>query len=288
MFLYNKIGPQNNIESFLSLLAVVSVQLVHNSKALIKAISEYNKFNGSLEKIENIINEKNIRKELFADEFNKFELKDLKYTYNYNKNKNENEKVITIDIPEFSFQKGNKVCIYGESGQGKTTLLHLVSGEIENENTYINDKISNKRLECVFIAQDTEMFDMNLRDNLTLGKNIPDEKLIYYLEKVGMGEWLKLQKEGLQTMLGERGVFVSTGQRQRLNLVRGLLNDDKEIYLLDEPTSNVDEVIEENMINLINEVLADKTIIVVTHRPKIKAICDKIYKFENGTINLEK
>lgn len=132
-----------------------------------------------------------------------------------------------------------------------------------------------------------KMFDMTVRDNLTLGKDISDEKILYYLDMVGLGDWINSQPKFLDTMLGERGVFVSTGQRQRLNLVRGLLIEDKEVYLLDEPTSNVDEETEERMISLIKEVLKDKTLIVVTHRPKIKAICNKIYKFENGEISLE-
>ena len=98
-------------------------------------------------------------------------------------------------------------------------------------------------------------------------------------------DWYKSQKDGWYTILGERGVFVSTGQRQRLNLIRGLIaHDDEEVFLLDEPTSNVDEEVELKMIELIQEVLCDKTVVIVTHRPRIKSICDKFYKFENSTL----
>lgn len=288
LFLFFKFSNEiNNSELFLSTLALVSVQLVHHSKSFVGAISDYSKFKGNLIKIESIIDSKNKRKNLFKDDFKSLKVKDLSYSYKYNKNGELSEKTVTINIPSFEFKKGDKVCIYGESGQGKTTLLHLISGEIENDKTFVNEEYNKERLECVFIAQDTEMFDMSLRDNLALGKDIKDEKLIEYINKVGMGDWFNSQKEGLETLLGERGVFVSTGQRQRLNLIRGLLRDDKEVYLLDEPTSNVDETTEENMINLIKEILKDKTVIIVTHRPKIKAICNKIYKFENGTIHFE-
>lgn len=268
---------------FYNLLAVVSIQLVHNSKTLVNAISEHNRFTGCLSKLEKIIDKKNIRREILTEDFEYAKIENLEYSYKTNE-----DNTVVIKIPEFNVNKGDKVCIYGESGQGKTTLLHLLSGEIENNNTTINGTIKDKILDCVFIAQDTEIFDMSLRDNLTLGKFIPDKKLIHYLEMVGMLDWFKCQPEGLNTLLGERGVFVSTGQRQRLNLIRGLLISDKEVYLLDEPTSNVDEVTEESMVNLIKETLQDKTIIVVTHRPKIKEICNVIYKFENGIINLEK
>ena len=104
------------------------------------------------------------------------------------------------------------------------------------------------------------------------------------MEITGLKDWLDHQKDGLNTRLGERGVFVSTGQRQRLNLIRGLLIEDKEIYLLDEPTSNVDEQTEEKMINLIKEVLKNKTVIIVTHRPKIKAICNRNYVFKDSVL----
>ena len=116
-------------------------------------------------------------------------------------------------------------------------------------------------------------------------KDISDELLIDYIEKVGLKNWFDRQKDGLDTLLGERGVFVSTGQRQRLNLIRGLLRRDKEIYLLDEPTSNVDVETEEKMIELIKTVLKDKTVVVVTHRPKIIDICDNCYKFENSILS---
>lgn len=278
----------DNPSAFYNLLVVVSIQLVHNSKSLVNAISAHNKFTGSLEKLEKIIKEDNIRKDIYTGEFYTVKINNLEYSYKYNKDNDDKAgKTVTIKIPYFRADVGDKVCIYGESGQGKTTLLHLLSGEIENDNTTINEEITDKRLDCVFIAQDTEMFDMSLRDNLTLGRDISDDKLISYLETVGLGDWLSSQKDGLNTMLGERGVFVSTGQRQRLNLVRGLLIDDKDVYLLDEPTSNVDEETEEAMVKLINEVLHDKTIIVVTHRPRIKEICNAVYKFENGVIHFE-
>ena len=149
---------------------------------------------------------------------------------------------------------------------------------------FVDGKETKRNIDAVFIAQDTEMLDMTLRENLTFGKeDISDEELVSMMEEVGMGDWLEKQKDGLDTMLGERGVFVSTGQRQRLNLLRGLLME-KVIYLLDEPTSNVDDETEEKMIALINRRLKEKTIIVVTHKPKICGICDTQYQFRDNRI----
>ena len=274
-------------EVFYSALAVVSIQLAHTSKAFVAVIDRYDKFIETSNKIENIVKSCNKRGYIHEGDFIRYSLRDVKYSYMYDKESIDISRLITINIPEFSFRKGDKVCIYGESGQGKTTLLHLVSGEIEYGYYEINCIDTTQRLDCVFIAQDTEILDMSLKDNLTLGKEIDDSKIINYLNRVGLGDWFDSQKDGLDTLLGERGVFVSTGQRQRLNLIRGLLFEDKEIYLLDEPTSNVDVETEDSMISLIDEVLKDKTVLIVTHRPKIKAMCNKIYKFENSSIELE-
>ena len=73
---------------------------------------------------------------------------------------------------------------------------------------------------------------------------------------------------------------MSAGQKQRLNLIRGILID-KELYFFDEPTSNLDVVSEEKIVNMIEKYLKNKTYVIVTHRPKIKELCNRHYKFEN-------
>ena len=84
----------------------------------------------------------------------------------------------------------------------------------------------------------------------------------------------------MDTIVGEKGVKLSAGQKQRLNLIRGILLE-KEIYILDEPTSNLDSVSEEKINCMILKYLSQKTCIIVTHRPKLTEICNKHYYFEN-------
>ena len=243
------------------------------------------RFNTVKKKLLNILAPENKRRPLLQiDEFRNAQLFDIEFQYEHK----EHDKAVTIKIPYFHLSKGDKICLYGESGQGKSTLLNILSGEIETNGIVVNGELTQDRLECVFIAQDTEILDMSLRDNLTVGnKSISDEQIIELLEKCGLKDWYDKQEKGLDTLLGERGVFVSSGQRQRLNIIRGLLISDKEIYLLDEPTSNVDEETEEKLIKVIKEYLADKTMVVVTHRPKIKEICNKAYKFTNSILGKE-
>ena len=262
----------------ISFIMGICIQVPHNVRAISKAISNFDKFMSSVDKVEEIICEENKRKDLYTDDFETIEIKCCSYSYI----DRDTKKSMHIVIPRFTVNKGDFVCISGESGQGKTTLLHILSNEIETDQVFIDGVTIDKRLDCVFIAQDTEMFDMTVRENLTLGRNIPDDVLLDFLCEVGMGDWIRSQENGLDTILGERGVFVSTGQRQRLNLIRGLLIQDKEIYLLDEPTSNVDEETEKKIIALIQRVLKDKTVIIVTHRYPIKKICNRNYHFVNS------
>lgn len=271
----------SNKTEFFSFLSIICVQIVHTAQSLSQTLVNAIKYKASLKKLNEIYDPSNIRYDLISSEdFRAAQIIDLTYEY-----LNEHtEKNVKIQIPFFQLTKGDKICLYGESGQGKSTLLNLLSGEIETGEIVINGRKENKRLDCVFISQDTEILDMSLRDNLTLGHNISDNEVISLLRKCGLGEWFDKQSNGLDTILGERGVFVSTGQRQRLNIIRGLLIKDKEIYLLDEPTSNVDDDTEEKLIKVIEEYLKNKTVVIVTHRPKIKEICTKAYKFTNGIL----
>ena len=272
----------SNKMEFFSFLSIICVQIVHTAKDLANSMIVYGKFKSNTIKIDTILKDENYRQDYIdSKEFRNAQIMNVQYEYE-DKNR---QITTTVKIPFFQLSKGDKVCIYGESGQGKTTLLNILSGELESEGVIINGEETKKRLECVFISQDTEILDLSLRDNLTLGnKNITDNEILELIDKCGLTKWYNDQKDGLDTMLGERGVFVSTGQRQRLNLIRGLLIKDKEVYLLDEPTSNVDEQTEERMINIIKEYLNDKTAIIVTHRPTIKQICNKGYKFEQSIL----
>ena len=262
-----------------SFIAVICVQLNHISRSICTALIELIKFKAKCNKLDEIVDKINYRFNILdTKDFETAEILNVEYNY-YNK---DNKITTTVKIPEFKVSKGDKICVYGESGQGKTTTLNILSGEIQTGKILINGKETDSRLDCCYIAQDNSIFDLSLRDNLTLGRNVSDDEIISLIDKCGLKDWYDRQADGLDTMLGERGVFVSTGQRQRLNLIRGLLVKDKEIYLLDEPTSNVDEETEDRMIQVINECIGSKTIVIVTHRPKIKSMCNKIYKFENG------
>lgn len=96
-------------------------------------------------------------------------------------------------------------------------------------------------------------------------------------------DWYNNLNNGLEEIVGEKGVKLSAGQRQRLNIIRGILID-KDVYFFDEPTSNLDKESEEKIVSMIEKYLKDKTYIVVTHRDSIKRLCNKHFVFENNTM----
>ena len=143
-----------------------------------------------------------------------------------------------------------------------------------------NKEQKNCRLDLVFVSQEVELFDLSIRDNLCLGKNIPDEILFQLLDEAGLMNWYNELPEGLETMVGERGIKLSAGKKQRLNLIRGILMN-KDLYFFDEPTSNLDMVSEGKIANMIKKYLNDKTYVIVTHKTKLKELCNKHYIFNN-------
>ena len=207
--------------------------------------------------------------------FNSIKLKNVIFSYTKDSTK--------IKIPEFILNKGDKISIIGESGQGKTTTMNILSGlyPLENGEFLVDNKIKKDcKMDLVFVSQEVELFDLSIRDNLCLGKNIPEEKIMQLLDEAGLMDWYRELPNGLETMVGEKGIKLSAGQKQRLNLIRGILID-KELYFFDEPTSNLDIISEEKITNMIKKYLNDKTYVIITHRSKITELCNKHYKFEN-------
>lgn len=248
-------------------------KLYSNLNSLVKLIDTSEKFKTAKEQLDKYF--KGCKKIKMIKDFKNVKLKNTLFSYTKDSTK--------IKIPEFILNKGDKISIVGESGQGKTTTMNILAGlyPLKNGELLIdNKKQKDVRLDLVFVSQEVDLFDLSVRENLCLGKNISDDKILELIEEAGLTTWYKELPEGLDTIVGERGIKLSAGQKQRLNLIRGILID-KELYFFDEPTSNLDVISEEKIINMIEKYLNDKTYIIVTHRPKLKQLCNKHYVFEN-------
>ena len=248
-------------------------KIYHNLNSLVRFIDMAVRFKGSKEQLDEYFKgSKQIKQ---VTNFNKLKLSEVVFSYTKDGTK--------IKIPEFVLKRGDKISIMGESGQGKTTAMNILAGlfPLENGKLLIDGKVSKDvRLDLVFVSQEVDLFDLSIRDNLCLGKDIPESKLIELIKEAGLYDWYTELPEGLDTMVGERGIKLSAGQKQRLNLIRGILID-KDLYFFDEPTSNLDGVSEERIISMIEKYLNNKTYVIVTHRPKLKDLCNKHYVFEH-------
>lgn len=278
--LYVKMQSGEDILSYLLFYATIFSGLSVELKDLSRLFMHYNKFQAASKQIEEMIGEDEEAKNTI--EWNTIEIKELLFKYD------EETKTI-ISIPNFSINKKDKISIVGKSGQGKTTFLNILARyiEIPEENYLIDGKKKKGNLDLAYISQEIDLFDLTVRENLCLGKYISDETLMEYIEEAGLLEWIDGLEYGLDTVVGERGLRLSVGQKQRLNIVRGILLD-KEMYILDEPTSNLDKETEKMIVNLIEKHLSEKTVVIVTHRDEIKKLCTKHYQFKNNVMELER
>ena len=187
-----------------------------------------------------------------------------------------------IMIGNLSVKRGDKICIIGQSGQGKTSTINLILG---NLSTYKGDasldgrSLRDIKLDIGVVSQEIELFNMTIKENLCLDKRVSDESIEKLLIELGLQDILELDK-GIHTVVGEKGLKLSTGQKRRLNLLRSYLME-KNVYILDEPLSNLDSQTEKVVIAFILKYFKDKTLVIITHSDEIRKICNKFYEFKD-------
>ena len=179
----------------------------------------------------------------------------------------------------------------GESGSGKSTIIKLLIGLIKYQkgHIYIDDNELNSinlnsYYECItYVSQDAPIFDGTLRENLILDKDIDDQEILKVLDLVCLNKFYNKLELGLETELGEKGIKMSGGEKQRVALAR-LFFDQSKIIILDEATSSMDNITEKDvMTNIVNN-LTDKTMIIIAHRLDTIKNVDHIYAIKNGQI----
>lgn len=187
---------------------------------------------------------------------------------------------------------GSKVALVGNSGGGKSTVTALIprlyeidSGSITIDGTDIKEfTISSLREQIAMVFQDNFLFDGTVRENLLYGKeNATDEEIAFAIKSAYLDEFVKKLPQGLDTMIGERGLLLSGGQKQRLAIARAILKN-APVVILDEATSALDNKSEKVVQQALDKLMEGRTTIVIAHRLSTIMDSDKILVINDGNV----
>lgn len=196
-------------------------------------------------------------------------------------------KDVTIDIPT-----GQKVGLVGHSGAGKTTLSHLLlrfadvnDGSITIDGHDLRDFTQESLRQAIgFVPQEPMLFHRSLRENIAYGRpDATDKEIEKAAKQANAWEFITELPDGLNTLVGERGVKLSGGQRQRIAIARAILKD-APILLLDEATSALDSESEHLIQDALAKLMRGRTSIVIAHRLSTIAKLDRIIVLDHGII----
>lgn len=193
----------------------------------------------------------------------------------------------------FEIPLGKSIGLMGESGSGKSTLADVIlgiltptSGTVMYGNMDVHKHPLKWSKKLAYIPQSIFLCDDTIRNNVAFGideDKIDDEKVWEALREAQLEQFVKAQPDGLDSMVGERGVRISGGQRQRIGIARALY-DNPEILVLDEATSALDSGTESAVMEAIDKLSGTMTLIIIAHRLSTIKNCDYVYKVENGNI----
>ncbi|MEB2630993.1 ABC transporter ATP-binding protein [Peribacillus frigoritolerans] len=204
----------------------------------------------------------------------------------------EADRTILKDI-SFSVTAGNTIALVGASGGGKTTLCSLLprfydiqSGSIKIDGIDIRDyKLTSLRKHIGIVQQDVFLFDGTIRDNIMYGNTEATEAQLYQaIEDAQLNDLIEQLPEGLETLIGERGVKLSGGQKQRVSIARIFLKNPP-ILILDEATSALDTETEKAVQKALERLSINRTTLVIAHRLATIKHADRIIVVQNGEIN---
>ena len=217
------------------------------------------------------------------------EFKNVKFSYDGSDNL---DKKITLNNINLKMMGGKMTSLVGHSGSGKSTIMNLIpriydadEGEIMIDNQSIfRTKIKSLRGNISFVSQDTNLFDDTIKNNIAYADmDATDEEIYRAAELSNASEFIEKLKDKYETKIGEDGIRLSGGEKQRLSIARAILKKSR-IILLDEATSSLDAETEEKIQKAIHYLTKDKTTVVIAHRLSTILNSDNIYVVDSGKI----
>jgi ABC-type multidrug transport system fused ATPase/permease subunit len=293
----------NNVSDIIPLLSmfalagfkiIPSVQMIfHNVSTIKGSMASLESINTDLLQANKTVNDFN--KELFENECHKFNfnkniiLKNVNFKYSKQRNR-------TLNNLNLEIKKNQFVGIYGKNGSGKSTVINLILGLIDLKDEEGHLLIDNKNLKKAdlvswqknigYVSQDIFLFDDTILENILFGiehKNISLNRIDEVIHLANLEEFILGLPKKLDTKVGENGIFLSGGQKQKIAIARCLLKD-PEVIILDEATSALDIESENNINQMLNKIIGKKTIIIVSHKKELLKKCNLIYYLKNGEV----
>ena len=212
------------------------------------------------------------------------EFKDVKFSYE--------KGTEVLHGVNFTVKAGESIALTGESGAGKSTIANLLmrfyepdSGAIYIDGKNIKDIHQNSLRDIIaYVPQDVYLFNKTIKENISLACPDASDEEIKQAAKVAMADgFIKRLEQGYDTNVGERGVQLSGGEKQRIAIARAVLKNSS-ILLMDEAVSNLDSESEALFRQALNNIRKNKTIITIAHRPSTIKEADRVVKIENGKI----
>ncbi|MBE5884819.1 MAG: ABC transporter ATP-binding protein [Lachnospiraceae bacterium] len=203
----------------------------------------------------------------------------------------EPERKILKDI-NFTLEKGKSIAIVGPSGSGKSTIINMIPRLYDvQEGEVTFDGVDVRKLDLHFlrenigiVSQETYLFNGTIRDNLLYAKpDATEDELIEACKKANIYEFIEKQEKGLDTKVGNRGLKLSGGEKQRISIARVLLKDPV-LFIFDEATASLDSISESKIQEAINPIIKSKTSILIAHRLSTILAADEILVVKDGVI----
>ncbi|MDX1685137.1 MAG: ABC transporter ATP-binding protein [Saprospiraceae bacterium] len=191
----------------------------------------------------------------------------------------------------FEVEKGSTVALVGQSGSGKSTIAKLILGFYPSDSRLLIDEkpldeydITSYRHQVAYVPQEVLLFGGTIRENILYGRTDATEEEIVEAAKLShCWEFIEQFPDGLETLIGDRGIQLSGGQRQRVAIARAMLRNPA-ILILDEATSSLDAESESKVQDALNTLMRGRTSIVIAHRLATIKEVDNIYVLESGRI----
>ena len=275
----------------LALLAIASFKLIPSISRILFSLQNVRFNKPSLDILVKEVDKsdgiKNLQFDFKPFDFkNKIEFKNVDFKY-----KSSNQKI--LNNVNFTIKKGSTIGIVGESGAGKSTFINLLMGFLEPTNGEILidslklKKFKNQWMKLIgYVPQKLFLTDDTIKQNIAFGIDplkIDNSKIKQAIKLSQLENLTKKFRNLYKESLGEQGSKISGGQIQRISLARSFYKD-SEIYIFDEATNSLDNNTETKILNTVQKITKNKTLIIISHKIASLDFCDKVFRIKNGSL----